>query len=160
MLAWFYKLSLFCSLMRSHFTHETLQWRHNGHDGISNHQPHHCLFDRLVRLRSKKMSNFHITGLCAGNSPVTGEFPAQMASNAENVSIWWRHHEMVFWHRFHSLPVTEVTLNYFGMYMEIHVAVKESIMFRSHLFQCRTRWLCKMIRANDLSQLIYIIVWY
>ena len=22
----------------------------------------------------------------------TGEFPAQMASNAENVSIWWRHH--------------------------------------------------------------------
>ena len=26
---------------------------------------------------------------------VTGEFPAQMASNAENVSIWWRHHEQV-----------------------------------------------------------------
>ena len=24
--------------------------------------------------------------------PVTGEFPAQRASNAENVSIWWRHH--------------------------------------------------------------------
>ena len=33
------------------------------------------------------------SGLCAGNSPVTGEFPAQIASNAENVSIWWRHHE-------------------------------------------------------------------
>ena len=30
-------------------------------------------------------------GFCAGNSPVT-ESPAQMASNAENVSIWWRHH--------------------------------------------------------------------
>ena len=27
----------------------------------------------------------------------TGEFPAQMASNAENVSIWWRHHVMVWW---------------------------------------------------------------
>ena len=25
------------------------------------------------------------------NSPVTGEFPAQRSSNAENVSIWWRH---------------------------------------------------------------------
>ena len=24
--------------------------------------------------------------------PGTGEFPAQMASYAENVSIWWRHH--------------------------------------------------------------------
>ena len=28
-----------------------------------------------------------------GNSPVTGEFPAQMASNTKNLSIWWRHHE-------------------------------------------------------------------
>ena len=26
-------------------------------------------------------------------APVTGEFPAQMASYAENVFIWWRHHE-------------------------------------------------------------------
>ena len=24
-----------------------------------------------------------------------GEFPAQMASNAKNGSIWWRHHENV-----------------------------------------------------------------
>ena len=24
---------------------------------------------------------------------MTGEFPTQMANNAENVSIWWRHHE-------------------------------------------------------------------
>ena len=30
--------------------------------------------------------------LCAGKSPVTDEFPAERASNAENVSIWWRHH--------------------------------------------------------------------
>ena len=27
--------------------------------------------------------------------PETDEFPAQMASYAENVSIWWRHHEEV-----------------------------------------------------------------
>ena len=40
----------------------------------------------------KKKSKLRVTGLCAGNSPVTGEFPAQMASNAEDVSIWWRHH--------------------------------------------------------------------
>ena len=37
--------------------------------------------------------------LC-GNSPVTGEFPAQMASNDENVSIWWRHHDIqAYWCR-------------------------------------------------------------
>ena len=44
------------------------------------------------RRRSKKTSKLRVTGLCEGNSPVTGEFPAQMGSNAENVSIWWRHH--------------------------------------------------------------------
>ena len=31
----------------------------------------------------------------AGNSPVADEFPAQRACNAENVSIWWRHHEYI-----------------------------------------------------------------
>ena len=28
------------------------------------------------------------------SNKLLGEFPAQMASNAENVSIWWRHHVM------------------------------------------------------------------
>ena len=40
----------------------------------------------------KKISNLRVTGLCEQKSPVTGEFPTQRASNAENVSIWWRHH--------------------------------------------------------------------
>ena len=44
------------------------------------------------RCRSKKTSKLRVTGLCAGNSPVTGEFSAQMATNVENVPIWWRHH--------------------------------------------------------------------
>ena len=69
-----------------------LYWRHNGHDSVSNYQPHDCLLNRLFRRRLKKISKLCVTGLCAGNSPETGEFPAQMASNAENVSMWWRHH--------------------------------------------------------------------
>ena len=44
------------------------------------------------RRRSKKTSKLRVTGLCEGNSPVTGKFPAQKASNAENVSISWRHY--------------------------------------------------------------------
>ena len=39
-------------------------------------------------------TKLRVTGLCAGNSPVTSEFPAQMASNAKNVFIWWRHHAL------------------------------------------------------------------
>ena len=34
----------------------TLQWRHNEGDGVSNHQPHDCLLNRLFRGRSKKIS--------------------------------------------------------------------------------------------------------
>ena len=69
-----------------------LQWRHTGRDSVSNHQPHDCLLNRLFRSKSTKTSKLRVTGHCAGNLPGTNEFPAQMASNAENVSIWWRHH--------------------------------------------------------------------
>ena len=69
-----------------------LQWRDNGRDSVSNHQPHDCLLNRLFRRRSKKTSKLRVTCLCAGNSLGTGGFPAQMASYAENVFIWWRHY--------------------------------------------------------------------
>ena len=71
----------------------TLQWRHNERDCVSNHQPHDCLPNSLFKAQIKETSKLRVTGLCEGNSPVTGEFPAQRTSNAENVSIWWRHHE-------------------------------------------------------------------
>ena len=35
----------------------TLRWRHNGCDGLSNHQPHDCLHNRLFRRRSKKTAS-------------------------------------------------------------------------------------------------------
>ena len=34
-----------------------LRWRHNGRDSVSNHQPHHCLLNRLFRRRSKHQSS-------------------------------------------------------------------------------------------------------
>ena len=98
----------------------SLQWHHNERRGISNNQHfdsnaenasiwwrHHVHYtdvimatiasqinslNRLFRRRSKKISKLRVTGLCVGNSPEISEIPAQMASNAENVSIWWRHH--------------------------------------------------------------------
>ena len=41
----------------------------------------------FIQCQYKETSKLLVTGLCAGNSPVTGEFPTQRASNAENVSI-------------------------------------------------------------------------
>ena len=79
------------------FTHicNSLQWHHSEHDGVSNHQHQDCLRNRLFRRRSKKTSKLRITGLRQGNSSVTGEFLTQRTSNAENCSIWWRHHVLV-----------------------------------------------------------------
>ena len=57
------------------------QWCHNEHDGISNYRCLDCLLNCLFRRRSKETSKLRITGLCEGNSPVTGEFPTQRASN-------------------------------------------------------------------------------
>ena len=66
----------------THIQRSPLQWRHNECVDVSNHQPHHCLLNHLFRRRSKKTSKLQVTGLYAGNSPVTGEFPTQRASNA------------------------------------------------------------------------------
>ena len=73
----------------------SLQYRDNGRNGVSNHQPHHCLLNRLFGRRSKKTSKLRVTGLCTGNSPVSGEFPVQMHSNTENISIWWHYYDDV-----------------------------------------------------------------
>ena len=71
-------------------TSQWAQWRL-----VSNHQPLDCLLNCVFTLKPKKTSKLRVTGLCVGNSPVTGEFPSQMASNADNVSSWWRHHILI-----------------------------------------------------------------
>ena len=63
-----------CLITRNDYE-KSLLWRHNQRDSVSNHQRFHCLLNRLFRRRSKKTPKLRVTGLCAGNSPVTGEFP-------------------------------------------------------------------------------------
>ena len=92
----------------------SLLWRHNGRDGVSNHQPLDSLLNGSFRRRSKKTSELRVTGLCAGNSPATGGFPAPMASNAENVlmtsSCLFKIHSLQFaTHRWIVLLVTKIT---------------------------------------------------
>ena len=85
---------LIASTGHLHWMH-TLHWRYNEHDGVSNRQPHDFLLNRFFRCRSKKISKLRVIGLCEGNSPVAGEFHTPRASNAENVSICWRHHDLI-----------------------------------------------------------------
>ena len=101
----------------------SLQWRHNGCNSILNHQPHDCLLNRLFRRRSKKTWKLCVTGLCAVNSPGTGEFPAQIASYVENVSIWWRHHGCWQIHRLTQIsPYVTITDDVFAVCCKNHSA--------------------------------------
>ena len=54
---------------------DTLQWCHNDHDSVSNHQPRDYLLNGLFRCRSTKTSKLRVTGLCVGNSPGPGNSP-------------------------------------------------------------------------------------
>ena len=79
-------MSSWCKKIR-----RALQWRHNKCDGVSNHQP----YDRVTIYSGadqRKLQRNRVTGLSAGNSPMTGEFPAQKARDAETLSIWLHHH--------------------------------------------------------------------
>ena len=70
----------------------TLQWRHNGRDCVSNHQPHDCYTQAFIQAHIRENIIVPRHWPLWGIPPVTGGFPSQRASNAENVSISWRHH--------------------------------------------------------------------
>ena len=66
-------------------TSKWVRWRQN-------HRRLDCLLNRLFMCISKKTPKLRVTGPCEGDLLVTGGFPSQSSSNAENVSTWWRHH--------------------------------------------------------------------
>ena len=66
-----------------------------------------------------------------GNSPLTGEFPAQMASNAENVSIWWRHHALNS-SSYNVLRFT-ILISYYHFYISIFVMYINRSLYKEEL---------------------------
>ena len=78
----------------------SLQWRHNERTDVSNHQPRDCLLNRLFKVQIKE--NIKAPRHWPLWGEFTGVFPAQRASNVENVSIWWRHH---VWRCNHTFPL-------------------------------------------------------
>ena len=44
-----------------------------------------------------RISKIRVTEFCEGKSPLTDGFPLQSVSNAENFSIWIRHHDEIPW---------------------------------------------------------------
>ena len=78
-------------------------YSHNEHDGISNHQPHDCLLNRLFRRKSKKTSKLCVITLCAENSLVTGEFPPKWPVTQKMFHLMMSSRSRCFWQKFCSL---------------------------------------------------------
>ena len=72
---------------------KSLQWCDNEDCGVNNRRLQ-CLFSRVLRHTSKKTSTLRATGALWGESTVDRWIPLTRASNAENISISWRHHLM------------------------------------------------------------------
>ena len=61
--------SMMAEFTDAYMSLDSLQWRHNDHDGVSNHQPHDCLLNRLFKAQIKE----NIKAL--RHWPLWGEFP-------------------------------------------------------------------------------------
>ena len=122
-----------------------LQWRHNERDGVSNHRRLHCLFNCWFRRKSKTNQSF--ASLTFGQEftgSVTGKFSAQTASNAENASVWWRHH----------VPVTHFTNGVWAHNLNRltnHFASTLFILTVSHL-GVLSILICRQATSHYLSQ--------
>ena len=62
---------------------ETLHWRHNEHDGVSNYQPHDCWLNCLYRCRWKKIFKLRVTGRWPVISPHRGPITRKMFEKFE-----------------------------------------------------------------------------
>ena len=84
-------IAMMCS--DGNFFKMTLQWRHNDLDGVSK-TGISVVYSTVCSVANQRKHQ---------STAVTREFPPQMSSNTENVSIWWRHHRYLC---FGDLPRT------------------------------------------------------
>ena len=74
--SWIASQYVVCSVKCVHdSSRRTLQWRHNGGDGVSNHQPYDCLLKRLFKAQIKESIKAPRYWPLWGE--FTGEFPSQ-----------------------------------------------------------------------------------
>ena len=69
--------------------HISLQWRHNGHDGVSNHQPRHCLLTTVYSDADQRKLAF-VRGIhrWPGNSPHKWPVTRKMFSFDDVIIVW------------------------------------------------------------------------
>ena len=137
-----------------------LRWRHNGHDSISNHLPHHCLLNRLFRRRSKKTSKLRVSGICVGKSPASPLFtqPFIQTQIKENIKAprYWPFVRGI--HRGpvnspHKWPVTRKMFPFDDVIMKITVTSHEHHDISNHQqFDCLFDSLFRLTAKKNTHQ--------
>ena len=114
----------------------TFRWRHNDHDGVSNHQPHGCLLNRLFRRRLKKTSKLRVTGLCVGNSsrPVNSPHKGPVTRK--------------------MFPFDDVIMSVFTLYCD---PINLHILSYSYCVLCKQ---CNPIYLKSIHITLYINIWF
>ena len=140
---------------------ETLHWRHNEHDGVSNYQPHDCLLHCLLRSRWKKILKLRVTGRWPVNSPHRGPVTRKMFSFDDVImilqykgAIWF---DKLIWDGLYCFSVIYPKLKAatpwgvcnrfiaFGVYfLSEGPADKQGIIF-AYRFICKDMSSCKII---------------
>ena len=101
-----------------------LQWRHNESDYISNHRCLHCFSTVGPGADQRKDQSSASLASVRGVHRWRVNYPPKKASNAENVSIWWRHHVVLDIHLTHFI-------------LTLHLATTKTILlvlFPAHLY--------------------------
>ena len=82
----------------------------------------------------------------------TGEFPAQSASNAENGSIWWRHHVL---HISQYITLEQkcahsCSINVLWIMGQVHCGICETVPWHAHPLSCFV-FTCRDISYNVVN---------
>ena len=94
-----FSIFLFC------IWYQQLQWRHNGRNGVSNHQPLNCLLNRLCRRTSNKTSKHR----WPVNSPHKGPVMRKMFPFDVVIMITEKQVNGLLWHFQDMSGMTQIT---------------------------------------------------
>ena len=98
----------------------------------------------------RKHQSFASLAFVTENSPVTSEFPDQRASNAENVSIWLRHHVLVCNCGRHNLDLGPISPTIFSSQFKFRWKFR-FILITSSAVAC-AKFCCDLMATNGVQK--------
>ena len=110
----------------------------------------------FVQAQIAKTSKVRLTGLCEGNSPMTGEFPSQRASNTENVRNWCVIMESIYMFCNPSLKNMSLAVCLGSVSYKVTLTMPFVLCAMWHIFNTKTM-LCILSGAFLFCECVYVL---